>query len=86
MYSTKMNSPASGLEEIQNIQKSLLQIGIKMGFQVKGEQPIHWSDENGQQVYSFYFTPWANISDLLLYPVDSRVGSGRNQSAGPTGE
>ncbi len=44
-------------EEIQFIQKSLIEIGCNLGFQVKGEQPVQWSDDKGQLVYSFHITP-----------------------------
>ena len=64
-------------EEIQYIQKLIKEIGRKFGFQIDGEQPLHWSDAKGLHVYSFHFTPWANMSDFLLFKQDFRVIPGK---------
>jgi len=66
-------------EEIQTIQKSIIEIGSKLGFLIQGKQPVQWSNAEGQSVYSFHFTPWANISHFLLYYQDPRVDSGETK-------
>lgn len=57
-------------QDIQEMRRTLIDIGQALGYTVTGEQPLLWHDKNGapasEPAWRFFFQASANISKFLL--------------------
>ena len=66
----KGEQPAARRADIKEMRASLAEIGQRLGYTARGEQPLTWYQPDGQPVYSFFLTASAVISRFVYDPAN----------------
>lgn len=59
------DEPEARLQDCRDMVHLLTELGQRLGYSVRGDLPLEWSDDEGRRVYVFYVFETAELSEMV---------------------